>query len=1469
EYLRLDAYKRLAVNAPMNNHFNLWLAESHLFLAHLGVPYHELMKTWQLANTPDDVSIAAAYFEIYTDEKELILTSLALSPQPLSDIWDQIQNDIMSVPQFLERSKLSYNQLIELLQLEFVNPSDSLTVIDRPIDSCAVKGQNLRGNLSDDKMDKIHRFLRLWRNTDWEQWELDLLIRNNRIGNGLINGSTLVKLQKFHELQQDLGLSVVELLAFYGNLDTRTLRDAANKEIESFYSRLFLNPAIDHPDVAKFSINAVTSSPNAMFKEDSYSVAAALGADETVVLDLLPATGGLTFTTGIETLSEVYRSITLAREMSLSVANLTKLITLSGLGNVFSSVEQTRQLLEYKKGLDRANLSIEVVEYLLKPNASLLEISDATITKYLTKQRTEKEDLKDDLFNTAEPPKDILKRHLAKLPAFENQSVLERAIELIFVEGSWLPIPPVLSLPGGSFPTPLPVFLPFMTAKFDFVRDLNEALNILDPVASNTTTLSDKIAYVLGELQYYLSRILVQVEVAENTGLSESVVNLLLNLTNSAGTKLLTVLRDENLDTAATSLNYTNYPVAFEAYRLLHKMTMLVEGWALSALELNAFISHYDNNNLRFLRLNALPIQELNPPAIVNDLLSQLLAWAQFIELDRTHTVEGSLSIQHIWEAQNVNDLVADLSKWTGWEASLLEEIVGASVFNLSLTDFYTNETYQHIQTCLTQQQRLGVQIPLIMEWTQRDGTAAMTTPNDIVTYQQGIANQIKKAAKSKYAKETWLEVLTPIQDILRIQKRDALIQYFLKPDQGFKNSNDLFQHYLIDVEMSPCQMTSRLKQAISSVQLFVQRCMMNLEASTVVVSNPDVDVDNNWKQWKWMQNYRVWEANRKVFLYPENWIEPELRDDKSPFFEELENDLLQKEITHDNVTEAFGRYLQKVDQVAHIDVMGMCSGVGRNGESLKHVLGRTKETPGNYFFRTFNEDAKTWTAWEAVAADIKGEHAIPVVYNNKVHIFWLEIMERPAETKMLPGAKESTEPSAAPGTIPVLEIQLAWTVQKIEGWSPKTISSKKLLHPWPRPHFSLHLRPRYRALKGELWMDLYVSTSREFNDKEFYDQYTGDFSRLANSNFDETIRPWHSSSFVFDGRVQAVKLLGLMGDYYLLDGVGSSTGSNISAPIVNIISVTNNFIETNYGAFAFTSPLILSRLNSIIQNTSPHGPVVIISVSNGRIYTQSHGYFSTSDITTLNNLITNGVISPLQIDSLVPATISLLGVATDVGAVQTNYGLFIGQVNATGVHFNDLNLKITETKGALFPLSVNWVSQWPNPTLMVISLNTGLFTENNLFALNNLIATGNVTQSSSSVMSGTSISNQTDSYTYVNNSFGSDGRGIDALGNDVTDDLKLINGMHYEFNHWKNNEGNNNQLRVPFGPTSVNVLSAAKAPFKVIFPREVFSNSIVTPIFYQDEKRAFFMRFLGFWPHQGFRFYPFYHPYTDTLSVN
>jgi hypothetical protein len=149
----------------------------------------------------------------------------------------------------------------------------------------------------------------------------------------------------------------------------------------------------------------------------------------------------------------------------------------------------------------------------------------------------------------------------------------------------------------------------------------------------------------------------------------------------------------------------------------------------------------------------------------------------------------------------------------------------------------------------------------------------------------------LKELLRSKFGEETWLALSGEIQDALRERKRDALVAYLLThsepadpPSGKWENTNDLYAYYLLDVEMCSCQLTSRLVQGSGSVQLFVQRCFMGLEEPNVVVKADGDDGDSAWRWWKWMRKYRVWEANRKVFLWPENWIEPELKKDRSFF---------------------------------------------------------------------------------------------------------------------------------------------------------------------------------------------------------------------------------------------------------------------------------------------------------------------------------------------------------------------------------------------------------------------------------------------------------------------------------------------------------------------------------------------------------------------------------------------------------
>ena len=41
---------------------------------------------------------------------------------------------------------------------------------------------------------------------------------------------------------------------------------------------------------------------------------------------------------------------------------------------------------------------------------------------------------------------------------------------------------------------------------------------------------------------------------------------------------------------------------------------------------------------------------------------------------------------------------------------------------------------------------------------------------------------------------------------------------------------DQLYEYFLVDVQMDACMQTSRIRLALSTVQLFITRCLMNLE---------------------------------------------------------------------------------------------------------------------------------------------------------------------------------------------------------------------------------------------------------------------------------------------------------------------------------------------------------------------------------------------------------------------------------------------------------------------------------------------------------------------------------------------------------------------------------------------------------------------------------------------------------------
>ena len=321
-------------------------------------------------------------------------------------------------------------------------------------------------------------------------------------------------------------------------------------------------------------------------------------------------------------------------------------------------------------------------------------------------------------------------------------------------------------------------------------------------------------------------------------------------------------------------------------------------------------------------------------------------------------------------------------------------------------------------------------------------------------------AKTIRELLLSKFGNETWFVLSAEIQDVLRERKRDALAAYLLSqpqpadaPTGKWENTNDLYTYYLLDVEMCSCQLTSRLVQASGSVQLFVQRCFMGLESDHVVVNADGATGDSSWHWWKWMRKYRVWEANRKVFLWPENWIEPELKVDRSTFFKDLENELLQNEVDQYIVEAAFQNYLEKLDGVAQLEIAGFYQ--EDDGDlAIIHVFGRTKGAePHLYYYR--NYDYRQWSPWEKVDLDIQGDYLIPAVVNKRLFLFWPVFTELPEEDSnnaavKMPGGKlkkDGDDQKIEMDDAPIkkakkrMRMQMAVSDYRQGKWSPKKIS--------------------------------------------------------------------------------------------------------------------------------------------------------------------------------------------------------------------------------------------------------------------------------------------------------------------------------------------------------------------------------------------------------------------------------------------
>ena len=297
-------------------------------------------------------------------------------------------------------------------------------------------------------------------------------------------------------------------------------------------------------------------------------------------------------------------------------------------------------------------------------------------------------------------------------------------------------------------------------------------------------------------------------------------------------------------------------------------------------------------------------------------------------------------------------------------------------------------------------------------------------------------ARRTREGLRASLGNEDYLERAAAIRAPIRERQQKALVAYTVLNTPTVSSPDELYGFLLIDVENTSAVTTSRLTQASASVQLFLQRASLGKEPA-VRLSGPQRE------KWAWMRRYRVWEANRRLFLYPENYLLPELRRDKSELFETFEERLLEGQLTDEAARSAFGRYLDGLKDIGNLHPLAVYpirrslgEGSRANAEKSTLFIGREGEIGGRLYMQLWENELQ-WSGWRAVDLDVASQHVFPVELLGEQYLFWFSWAEMPPSVQSVGAVLPQDQPVAAP-TIPASTVQglLNYSVLREGRWA-------------------------------------------------------------------------------------------------------------------------------------------------------------------------------------------------------------------------------------------------------------------------------------------------------------------------------------------------------------------------------------------------------------------------------------------------
>lgn len=447
---------------------------------------------------------------------------------------------------------------------------------------------------------------------------------------------------------------------------------------------------------------------------------------------------------------------------------------------------------------------------------------------------------------------------------------------------------------------------------------------------------------------------------------------------------------------AATSSTIDENSKIGQYLQKMQPYAQLLTSLSLSAAETRALVDHPGYFGVGYQKANS-------PAAQPQFTIANIQTLDQFKKLVQSLQDTQNRLLAYFQLAATATDratIVQKLHQLTQWDKDqlqfLFDKLWPAAAAN-TIPGYATVKGVAQLQAYFTTTQQLNLAIQ--STWRLK-ALHATTAYGDF----QNAAHTLWAGLQKQYQDQP--ATLTTIQNALNANKRDALLglmMHQLRTQKGLPitTTRDLYEYLLIDVAVMGEVQTSYVKEAIAAVQLYIYRCRNHLEPGVTVAKELDT-----W--WPWLEHYRVWQANREVFLYPENYIQPELRKEKekSEQFLQLEQSLQQSSLNETNVDTAVKTYLDGFATVANLQVVGsylyasQAANDAQPAQQNLYLVGRTSTQPYTYYYRTgtFNYSEHThtytatqWSPWVKINVQINSAFATPVFAFDRLFLFWVE----------------------------------------------------------------------------------------------------------------------------------------------------------------------------------------------------------------------------------------------------------------------------------------------------------------------------------------------------------------------------------------------------------------------------------------------------------------------------------------------